>query len=143
MLPAAEASLSLPFGEPKSPKEHSQGVSSYCVKQQPQNLGYTGHFPELVFLPLYPRDTEILLEEGCPINILLLLNNASGHPLFMGDFHSNIKIVRLPLNTTSRIQIMDQELKCLSRNIIHVTLLVRQQRQTTSQNNLLTILGRL
>ena len=53
---------------------------------------------------------EILLEEGCPINILLLLNNASGHPLFMGDFHSNIKIVRLPLNTTSRIQLMDQEL---------------------------------
>ena len=76
MLPAAEASLHLPFGEPKSPKEHSRGICLYCIKEQPPNLGYTAHFPELVFLPLYPRDTEMLLEERWPINVLLLLNNA-------------------------------------------------------------------
>ncbi|TEA38002.1 hypothetical protein DBR06_SOUSAS14310041, partial [Sousa chinensis] len=48
------------------------------------------------------------LEEEVPFNILLLLNSALGHPPFMDNFHSNIKIVHLPPNTMLLIQPMGQ-----------------------------------
>ena len=48
------------------------------------------------------------LEKDVPFNILLLLDSAPGHPPFMDDFHPNVKVVRLPPNTTSLIQPMDQ-----------------------------------
>ena len=37
------------------------------------------------------------LEKDVPLNILVLLYSA-GHPTFMDDFHSNIKILHLPPN---------------------------------------------
>ena len=48
------------------------------------------------------------MEKDEPFNILLLLDSAPGHPPFMYDFHPNVKVVHLPLNTTSLIQPMDQ-----------------------------------
>ena len=47
------------------------------------------------------------LEKDVPFNIILLLNNALGHTAFMDDFHPNIKVVHVPPNTTSLIQLMD------------------------------------
>lgn len=47
------------------------------------------------------------LEKDIPLNIHLLLSSAPRHPLFMADFHLNIKVVHLPLNTTLLIQPKD------------------------------------
>ncbi|KFD47790.1 hypothetical protein M513_11340 [Trichuris suis] len=46
--------------------------------------------------------------KGIPFNILLLLDNAPGHPPFLDECHPNVKVVYLPPNTTSLIQPMDQ-----------------------------------
>ena len=46
------------------------------------------------------------LEKDIPFNIILLLDNAPGHPPFMEDFHPNFKVV--PPNTMSLIQPTDQ-----------------------------------
>jgi hypothetical protein len=43
-----------------------------------------------------------------PFKILLLLDNAPGHPPHLGDLHPNIQIMYLPPNTTSILQPMDQ-----------------------------------
>jgi len=37
---------------------------------------------------------------------LLILDNAPGHPTFIGDIPPNIKVVFLPTHTTSLIQLM-------------------------------------
>ncbi|XP_066468627.1 tigger transposable element-derived protein 1-like isoform X3 [Tiliqua scincoides] len=48
------------------------------------------------------------LENNISFKILLIVDNAPGHPSFIGDLHPNIKVVFLPPNTTSLIQPMDQ-----------------------------------
>ncbi|KAB0381454.1 hypothetical protein FD755_009238 [Muntiacus reevesi] len=47
------------------------------------------------------------LKKEIPFNIILLHDDASGHPPFIDDFSPNVKVVNLPLNT-SPIQPMDQ-----------------------------------
>jgi len=42
--------------------------------------------------------------------ILILLDNAPGHPICVGDLSENIKFVFMPPNTTSIIQPIDQGL---------------------------------
>ncbi|XP_067947153.1 tigger transposable element-derived protein 1-like [Watersipora subatra] len=57
------------------------------------------------FIPevkLYCRDNRI------PFKILLVLDNALGHPPHLDDFHPHVKVVYLPPNTTSLLQPMDQ-----------------------------------
>ena len=51
------------------------------------------------------------LENNIPFKILLISDNAPGHPPFIGDLHPNIKLVFLPPHTTSLIQPMDQGVK--------------------------------
>ena len=48
------------------------------------------------------------LEKGIPFKILLLLDNAPGHPPHISDLHPAVKVVYLPKNTTSILQPMDQ-----------------------------------
>nr|XP_006132847.1 tigger transposable element-derived protein 1-like isoform X1 [Pelodiscus sinensis]XP_006132848.1 tigger transposable element-derived protein 1-like isoform X2 [Pelodiscus sinensis]XP_006132849.1 tigger transposable element-derived protein 1-like isoform X3 [Pelodiscus sinensis] len=48
------------------------------------------------------------LGKNIPFKILLLLDNAPGHPNTLDDMHPNVKVVFLPPNTTSLIQPMDQ-----------------------------------
>ncbi|XP_069823956.1 tigger transposable element-derived protein 1-like [Dendropsophus ebraccatus] len=43
-----------------------------------------------------------------PFKVLLILDNAPGHPADVDDFHPNVKVVYLPPNTTALIQPMDQ-----------------------------------
>ena len=50
------------------------------------------------------------LKKEILFNIILLHDNASGHPPFTDDFPPNVKVVNLPLNTKSPIQPMDQGL---------------------------------
>ncbi|XP_045137188.1 tigger transposable element-derived protein 1-like [Portunus trituberculatus] len=40
--------------------------------------------------------------------VLLVLDNAHGHPAHLGDFNPNVKVVYLPPNTTALLQPMDQ-----------------------------------
>ena len=64
-----------------------------------QDWFYHHFIPEV---KLYCRD------KGLPFKILLLLDNAPGHPPHLDDFHPDVKVVYLPPNTTSLIQLMDQ-----------------------------------
>lgn len=47
-------------------------------------------------------------KNNIPFRILLLLDNAPGHPATLCDDHENIKLMYLPPNTTSLIQPLDQ-----------------------------------
>jgi hypothetical protein len=49
-------------------------------------------------------------ENNLPFKILLLVDNAPGHPTTVCDYNQNIKVIFLPTNTTSIIQPMDQGL---------------------------------
>ena len=46
-----------------------------------------------------------MTEIGLPFKVLLIVDNAPGHPCLKNP---NIKVVFLPLNTTSLIQLLDQ-----------------------------------
>jgi DDE superfamily endonuclease len=46
-------------------------------------------------------------EKDIAFKILLILDNAPGHPPHLGESHPNIKVVYLPPNTTSILQPMD------------------------------------
>ncbi|XP_051789736.1 tigger transposable element-derived protein 1-like [Erpetoichthys calabaricus] len=43
-----------------------------------------------------------------PFKVLLVLDNAPGHPAHLSDFNPNVKVVYLPPNTTALLQPMDQ-----------------------------------
>ena len=47
-------------------------------------------------------------ENNLSFKILLILDNAPGHPASLGDLCENVKVIFLPPNTTSLIQPMDQ-----------------------------------
>ncbi|KAI5626234.1 hypothetical protein C0J50_14224 [Silurus asotus] len=55
-----------------------------------------------------PQVREYCLKKDIPFKILMLLDNAPGHPPHIGDLHPDVKIVFLPPNTTPLIQPMDQ-----------------------------------
>ncbi|XP_060771024.1 tigger transposable element-derived protein 1-like isoform X4 [Neoarius graeffei] len=55
-----------------------------------------------------PQVREYCLEKQIPFKILLLLDNAPGHPPHLADFHPDVKVVFLPPNTSPLIQPMDQ-----------------------------------
>ena len=60
-------------------------------------------------LNCYARKMEkYCLENNILFKILLIVDNAPGHPPFIGDLHPTIEIVFLPINTASFIQPMDQ-----------------------------------
>jgi hypothetical protein len=55
-----------------------------------------------------PEVEKYYRENYIPFRILLVLDNAPGHPAHLDDFHPHVKVVFLPPNTTSLIQPMDQ-----------------------------------
>ncbi|XP_036598723.1 tigger transposable element-derived protein 1-like [Trichosurus vulpecula] len=55
-----------------------------------------------------PEVEKFCNDNGLPFKILLILDNAPGHPLHLDDFNENVKVVYLPPNTTSLLQPMDQ-----------------------------------
>nr|XP_017197868.1 COX assembly mitochondrial protein 2 homolog isoform X1 [Oryctolagus cuniculus] len=55
-----------------------------------------------------PQTREYFRQNNIPFKILLILDNVPGHPQHIGDMHPAVKMVYLPLNTTTLIQPMDQ-----------------------------------
>ncbi|KAM6452654.1 tigger transposable element-derived protein 1-like isoform 3-T3 [Liasis olivaceus] len=55
-----------------------------------------------------PQVKEYCLQNRIPFKILLLLDNAPGHPPHLDDLHPDVKVVYLPQNTTPFLQPMDQ-----------------------------------
>ena len=55
-----------------------------------------------------PQIHEYCLENEIAFKIILILDNAPGHPPILDHLHSDVKVVYLPPNTTSLIQPMDQ-----------------------------------
>ncbi|XP_066445361.1 tigger transposable element-derived protein 1-like [Eleutherodactylus coqui] len=65
-------------------------------------------FQDWFYHHFIPEVERYCRDKNIPFNILLLLDNAPGHPTFLDDFHANVKVVFLPPNTTSLLQPMDQ-----------------------------------
>uniref|UniRef100_A0A3B3QNZ7 DDE-1 domain-containing protein n=1 Tax=Paramormyrops kingsleyae TaxID=1676925 RepID=A0A3B3QNZ7_9TELE len=57
---------------------------------------------------IIPEVKEYCIENSIPFKILLIFENAPGHPQYIGDANPNVRGVFLPPNTTSLIQSMDQ-----------------------------------
>ncbi|XP_028659019.1 tigger transposable element-derived protein 1-like [Erpetoichthys calabaricus] len=55
-----------------------------------------------------PSVQHYCLKMGVPFKIILLLDNASGHPRHLDDLHPDVKVVYLPKNTTAVLRPMDQ-----------------------------------
>ena len=55
-----------------------------------------------------PEVTEYLESQGLPNKVILLLDNATGHPGDLSSADLNVEVMFLPPNTTSLIQPMDQ-----------------------------------
>ncbi|XP_007441153.2 tigger transposable element-derived protein 1-like [Python bivittatus] len=55
-----------------------------------------------------PQVKEYCCQKGIPFKILLLLDNAPGHPPHLKSLHPDLKVVYLPKNTTSFLQPMNQ-----------------------------------
>ncbi|XP_059583233.1 tigger transposable element-derived protein 1-like [Alligator mississippiensis] len=55
-----------------------------------------------------PSVKHYCLEKGVPFKIILLLDNAPGHPQHLDDLHPDVEVVYLPKNTTAILQPMDQ-----------------------------------
>ncbi|KAM6471887.1 uncharacterized protein PHA67_002581 [Liasis olivaceus] len=55
-----------------------------------------------------PQVKEYCCQKGIPFKILLLLDNAPGHPLHLDSLHPDVKVVYLPQSTTPLLQPMDQ-----------------------------------
>ena len=68
------------------------------------------------FFRHFVKDVErYCLIKGLPFKVLLVLDNAPGHPANLNDFHSNVRVVYLPPNTISLLQPMDQGVIASSR----------------------------
>ncbi|XP_069611020.1 tigger transposable element-derived protein 1-like [Ranitomeya imitator] len=61
---------------------------------------FTNHF--------VPGVERYCTSKDIPFKVLLILDNAPGHPAHLDDFNPNVKVVYLPPNTTALIQPMDQ-----------------------------------
>ena len=70
-----------------------------------------------------PEYKQYCFAQNIQFKILLLLDNAPGHPIYLDDFCENVKVVFLPPNTTSLIQPMDQGVILHSKCIIYEELL--------------------
>ncbi|XP_057390086.1 tigger transposable element-derived protein 1-like isoform X2 [Balaenoptera acutorostrata] len=93
---------------PRALKNIAKGSLPVVWKSNPKAWVTQAIFQDWFFHHFIPEVEKYCLEKEVPFNILLLLDNAPGHPPFMDDFHPNVKVVHLPLNTTALIQPMDQ-----------------------------------
>jgi len=55
-----------------------------------------------------PEVKEYLKKEGLPLKVLLIIDNAPGHPQSNSIEDENVQVVFLPPNTTSLLQPLDQ-----------------------------------
>ena len=122
---------------PRALENRAKG-SLFVVWKSNQSLSYIAHFPGLVFPPLYPGVREIVLRERGSIQHSLAPRQCSGPPPFMDDFHLNIKVVLLPLNTTSHLQPRDQGMimtfkKYYLRHTFCQAIKASDESETTSQ----------
>jgi hypothetical protein len=65
-------------------------------------------FQDWYFHHFVPEVEKYCKDNNLPFKILLLVDNAPGHPASLSDYHANIKVLYLPPNTTSLLQPMDQ-----------------------------------
>ncbi|KAM9486515.1 tigger transposable element-derived protein 1-like [Clarias gariepinus] len=93
---------------PRPLKNIAKGSLPVVWKSNPKALVTQAIFQDWFFHQFIPEVERYCLERDVPFNVLLLLNNAPGHPQFMDDFHPSVKVVYLPQNTASLIQPMDQ-----------------------------------
>ena len=56
------------------------------------------------------KSRNIFEKEGLPVNVLLIIDNAPGHPKSINIEDENVQVVFLPLNTTSLLQSLDQSI---------------------------------
>ena len=70
-----------------------------------------------------PEAKKYLEEKDLPFKVLLLIDNAPGHPEACTTCDDNVEVIFLPKNTTSLIQPLDQGIiKCIKAAYINKTM---------------------
>lgn len=87
---------------PRALKNIAKGSLSVVQKSNSKAWVTQAIFQDCFFHHFITKIEKYCLEKDVSLNILLLLDNALGHPPF------NVKEVHLLLNTTALIQLMDQ-----------------------------------
>jgi hypothetical protein len=68
-----------------------------------------------------PEVKEYLEQEGLPFKVLLIIDNAPGHPTSIAIENEDVKVVFLPPNTTSLLQPLDQGIiQCVKATYTHL-----------------------
>ena len=93
---------------PRALKNIAKGSPPLLWKSKPPNMGYTDHFPGVVFPLLYPRCRKMLLGEGCPIQHSFAAQQFYGLPPIHGQLSFQHQSSDLSASTTFFIQPMDQ-----------------------------------
>ncbi|KFD54630.1 hypothetical protein M513_04575, partial [Trichuris suis] len=101
--------LTLLLGEnPRALKNIDKASLPVVWKSNPKAWITMPMFQQWFMQDVVPHVRTYCESKGIPFNILLLLDNAPGHPPFLDECHPNVKVLPLPPNTTSLIQPMDQ-----------------------------------
>ena len=88
---------------PKALKNIAKGSLPVVWKSNPKAWITQAIFQDWFFHHFIVEVEKYCLEKDVPFNILLLLYSAPGHSPFMDDFHPNVRVVHLPLNTIEYI----------------------------------------
>lgn len=77
---------------------------------------------------LIPEAKVYLEKLKIPFKVLLLLDNAPGHPVDLNEIHPNVEVMFFPPRTTALLQPMDQGAHGLSNRTTYVEHFQRQLR---------------
>uniref|UniRef100_A0A8C9SKK2 HTH CENPB-type domain-containing protein n=1 Tax=Scleropages formosus TaxID=113540 RepID=A0A8C9SKK2_SCLFO len=94
---------------PRALKGISKATLPVYYRSNPKASVTVAIFEDWFFNCFIPEVEKYCREKGIPFKILLILDNAPGHPAHLDDFHPNVKVVFLPSNNnTLLIQPMEQ-----------------------------------
>ncbi|XP_051790420.1 tigger transposable element-derived protein 1 isoform X1 [Erpetoichthys calabaricus] len=95
---------------PRTLKGISKATLPVYYRSNPKTWVTVDIFEDWFVNCFIPEVEKYCRENGIPFKILLILDNAPGHPAHLDDFHPNVKVLFLPPSTTSLVQPMEQGL---------------------------------
>lgn len=88
---------------PRALKNVAKALLPVVWKSNPKAWVTQAVFMDWFYNHFIPKMEKYCHANSLPFKILLVLDNAPGHPPFLDDVHTNIKVVYMPPNTTSMI----------------------------------------
>ncbi|KAK4309429.1 hypothetical protein Pmani_018926 [Petrolisthes manimaculis] len=93
---------------PQALKNIAKALLPVVWKSNPKAWVTQALFMDWFYHHFIPEVEKYCRAKSLPFNVLLVLDNAPGHPPYLDDVHPNVKVVYMPPNTSSIIQPMNQ-----------------------------------